>query len=74
MTAEIGRQPWIVYHLLYTRDAISVTVPTLHIIISLVMFTGVYGILFVLWLLYLRRAVSHGVEEPPAPAVEEANP
>ncbi len=63
MTTEIGRQPWIVYHLYRTRDAISVTVPARHIFASLVMFTGVYAILFILWLLFLRQKIRQGMEE-----------
>lgn len=63
MTAEVGRQPWIVYHLLRTHDAISVSVPAAQIHASLVMFTVIYGILFVLWLLYVRRAVEGGLAD-----------
>ena len=63
MTTEIGRQPWIVYHLFRTRDAISITVPVSHIIASLTMFIAIYAILFLLWLLFLRRSIAQGMEE-----------
>ncbi len=62
ITAEVGRQPWIVYHLFRTRDAISVTVPVMQIIASLTMFTIVYGLLFLLWLFFLRRTMRLGMK------------
>ena len=55
MTAEIGRQPWAVYHVLLTRDALSVTVPASHILFSIITFGIIYLLLFVAWLIFLRR-------------------
>lgn len=37
VTAEVGRQPWIVWQLLRTADAISTTVPAVQILISLIL-------------------------------------
>ena len=44
---EIGRQPWIVYGLLRTRDAVSRSISSTDVIISLVGFVLLYGALAV---------------------------
>ncbi len=59
-TAEIGRQPWVVYGLLRTSDALSKTVTANQIIFSLVLFTIVYIVLFALFLFLLNRKIQHG--------------
>lgn len=42
--AEVGRQPWIVYEIMKTRDAVS-PVPAPQVFISLIAFVVVYGLL-----------------------------
>ena len=59
-TAEIGRQPWIVYGLLKTSDALSKTVTANQIIFSLILFTIVYIFLFALFLFLMNRKIQHG--------------
>lgn len=59
-TAEIGRQPWIVYGLLKTSDALSKSVHSDEIISSLVMFAFVYTLLFALFVYTLTRKIQHG--------------
>jgi cytochrome d ubiquinol oxidase subunit I len=59
-TAEIGRQPWIVYGLLKTSDAVSKTVKSEEILISLVLFALVYLLLFILFIYMLTRKIQHG--------------
>jgi cytochrome bd ubiquinol oxidase subunit I len=49
MTAEIGRQPWIVWHELRTVDAISKVVPGYQIALSLALFGLIYLVLFIGW-------------------------
>ncbi|ASZ09954.1 cytochrome ubiquinol oxidase subunit I [Chitinophaga pendula] len=58
--AEVGRQPWVVYGLLRTSDALSKTVTAQQVIFSLVLFTLVYALLFVLFLFLLHRKIQHG--------------
>lgn len=41
VTAEVGRQPWIVYHQLKTAQAVSITVPAGQILASLILILGV---------------------------------
>jgi cytochrome d ubiquinol oxidase subunit I len=52
---EIARQPWIVFGVLRTEDAVSPAVSTGELIISLVTFTLLYGALMVVDLYLLRK-------------------
>jgi cytochrome bd ubiquinol oxidase subunit I len=66
IAAEVGRQPWVVYHLLKTTDAVSFTVTPGEILFSLILFTGIYLCLGSLYVYLLVRKVQHG----PDPAAE----
>jgi cytochrome d ubiquinol oxidase subunit I len=59
-TAEMGRQPWIVYGLLKTSDALSKVVTANQILFSLLLFTLVYIVLFALFLFLMNRKIQHG--------------
>jgi len=59
ITAEMGRQPWIVYNLMRTMKAAS-AVPALHVAISLGIFVVVYGIIFSFYLYYLFKLIRQG--------------
>jgi cytochrome d ubiquinol oxidase subunit I len=61
--AEVGRQPWVVYGLLRTKDAVSRSVPASHVLASIVMFSFVYALLFAVWLKVLDDKISHGPED-----------
>jgi cytochrome d ubiquinol oxidase subunit I len=58
--AEMGRQPWVVYGLLRTSDALSKTVTANQVVFSLIMFAVVYTLLFVLFLYLLNKKIVHG--------------
>lgn len=60
ITAEVGRQPWIIYGLMKTAAASSVVVSAGQLIFSLVMFTLVYLLLFVMFVLLLVRIIKQG--------------
>jgi len=62
-TAEVGRQPWIVYRVMKTSDAISVTVPATQILTSLILFVLIYLVLTFVWLFLLRREIMEGPGE-----------
>lgn len=47
--AEVGRQPWIVYNLLKTNDAISYAVSAPELLVTIVLFLIIYAIIFVTW-------------------------
>jgi len=62
ITAEVGRQPWIVYGLLRTSEGLSKTVTVHMVIASLIMFIVIYTLLFVLFIFLLDRKIKAGPE------------
>jgi cytochrome d ubiquinol oxidase subunit I len=62
MAAEVGRQPWIVYGVLRTRDAVSKVVSGPDVLFSLILFSVIYLVLGAFWLTLLRREIVHGPE------------
>jgi cytochrome d ubiquinol oxidase subunit I len=65
-SAEVGRQPWIVYNLLRTSNALSPSVTSGEVIVSLVLFGLIYALLFVLFLFLLNEKIQHGPDAVPA--------
>ena len=63
--AEIGRQPWVVYGLLRTSDALSKSVIARQVLGSIVMFVVIYAMLFAVWLFVLDRKIKQGPEDLP---------
>ena len=61
--AEMGRQPWIVYKLLRTSDALSKAVTAHQILFAIILFTIVYTILFILFIYLLKKKIVHGIDE-----------
>jgi len=61
--AEVGRQPWIVYRLLRTSDALSKVVQAEQVLASIVMFGVVYTLLFAVFLFLLNSKIQHGPDE-----------
>jgi cytochrome d ubiquinol oxidase subunit I len=70
ITAEVGRQPWVVYGVLRTKEAASVSVGAGEILFSLILFGLIYLVLGGLWLFLLARKIGAGPR--PAPAAKEA--
>ncbi len=66
VAAEVGRQPWVVYNVLRTREAISLAVPAWQVLASLIMFTLLYAFLFWVFVRVLLRIVRLGPEVLPA--------
>lgn len=64
IVAEVGRQPWIVYNLLRTSNALSKTVEAGQIVFSLVLFTIIYLFLFALFIFLFNEKVKKGPEDP----------
>jgi len=60
ITTEVGRQPWIVYHMLKTSDAVSKVVPAGNVLFSILMFTAIYIVLGVLYIYLLTKKVKAG--------------
>lgn len=62
MAAEVGRQPWVVYKLMRTSDAASITVTAGEIWFSIIMFTLIYLMLLAVYLFVLVRETAHGTQ------------
>ncbi len=62
-TAEVGRQPWIVYGLLRTEDGLSASVGSGQVLLSLIMFTLIYILLFALFIFLLNEKIKAGPEK-----------
>jgi cytochrome d ubiquinol oxidase subunit I len=60
MAAEFGRQPWAVYQVLRTADAASVVVPAGQILFSIIMFSVIYILLFLVFLKLLIKIIQKG--------------
>jgi len=60
ITAEVGRQPWIVYRLLKTYKGVSTVVQAELVLTSLILFTLIYILLFVLFVFLLDRKIKFG--------------
>jgi cytochrome d ubiquinol oxidase subunit I len=60
MTAEIGRQPWLVYHLMRTSQGYSHHVSAANALFTLLGFFGIYAVLSVLFIVLVYREISHG--------------
>jgi cytochrome d ubiquinol oxidase subunit I len=59
-TAEVGRQPWVVYGVLRTADAMTPFLTTRAATISLVIFCGVYAFIFSFGTFYIYRLIRTG--------------
>ena len=63
ITAEVGRQPWIVYGLLRTSEGLSKVVEAGQVWFSLILFTLVYIGLLILFIYLLNEKIQHGPED-----------
>ena len=62
IAAEVGRQPWIVYNLLKTGDAVSNGLAASSVVGSIVMFGIIYIMLFAVWIHLLDEKIKKGPE------------
>ena len=60
IVAEVGRQPWVVYRVLKTRDAYSANVTGGEVLVSIIMFGAIYAALGALYVYTLARIVKRG--------------
>lgn len=75
VSAEVGRQPWVVYPQiidgqltggLRTSDALSEAVEASQVLGSIIFFGVIYSLLFFLWITLLHNKISHGPDEKPS--------
>jgi len=60
MTAEIGRQPWLVYGLVRTSQGASSHVTASNSLFTLLGFLGLYSVLSLLWIILVYNHVQSG--------------
>jgi cytochrome bd ubiquinol oxidase subunit I len=60
LTAELGRQPWLVYGLFRTSEGVSPLVSSGNVLFTLIGFAGMYLIMGLLYFLLMVREVAHG--------------
>lgn len=59
-SAEVGRQPFLVYHLLRTSEGLSANLSANYVLFSLLAFILVYAFLFVVFVYFVRGQVLKG--------------
>jgi len=60
MSAEVGRQPWAVWHIIKTSHAASVVVPAWQILLTIILFTIIYSLLFVVGFKIALKIIKKG--------------
>jgi cytochrome d ubiquinol oxidase subunit I len=70
-TAEMGRQPWIVYDVMRVHQGLSKVVSRDQILGSLTMFVCVYGLLGSLFVFLLNRKIQYGPGEDDVKTVDD---
>ena len=70
MTAELGRQPWLIYGLFRTSEGASKVVSSGDAIFTLIGFVGLYFVLGLLFLYLVGRELHHGPDSAPEPNQE----
>jgi cytochrome d ubiquinol oxidase subunit I len=76
ITAEVGRQPWLIYGLMRTSEGVSPQVSAGNAWFTLIGFMGMYTVLSILFLFLVYREIEHGPEpsgsgHSPAPVAEK---
>lgn len=79
VTTEVGRQPWVVYGLLRTRDAVTPSLSASDVALSLLVYVVAYVAIFGAGLYFMARLVRTGFEadaelKPDAPVAARARP
>ena len=70
MTAELGRQPWLIYGLMRTSEGYSNTVSASNGLFTLIGFMGLYALLGLLFTVLIYREISIGPEGKPVEVAE----
>ena len=62
ITAEVGRQPWLIYGLMRTPEGVSPHVSAGNALFTLIGFMGIYTVLAILFLFLVSREIEEGPE------------
>jgi len=63
ITAEVGRQPWVVYGLMKTKDAFSPILDAGQVLFSIILFSSIYLLLLALFVFVVVKKVKAGPVE-----------
>jgi cytochrome bd ubiquinol oxidase subunit I len=69
MTAELGRQPWLIYGVMRTAAGVSPRVSAANGLFTLIGFMGLYFVLGILFLFLIHREIEHGPGPSVAPPI-----
>ena len=80
-TAELGRQPWVVYPstsapdgiVLLTNEAFSRSVTAPELLLTIVLFCAVYLLLFVAWIRLVKKFIQAGPDQPSSYDADDVN-
>lgn len=64
LCAEMGRQPWVVYGLLKTQDAVSRSISANQVWTSLILIISSFSLLLILFLTLLDKKIKEGPDDP----------
>ncbi len=59
---EMARQPWVVFGLIQTKDAVSNTVPAGNVLFSLIAYTAIYSILLLVTVFLWKKYAKAGID------------
>lgn len=62
MSAEMGRQPWVIYQILRTRDGVSQSISAGQVFRSLIMLIVIFALLLIVFIYLLNKKIQHGPE------------
>ncbi|MGB8323860.1 MAG: cytochrome ubiquinol oxidase subunit I [Candidatus Acidiferrum sp.] len=74
MTAELGRQPWLIYGVMRTMHGFSPRVAAGNAWFTLIGFMGMYTLLSMLWLFLIYREIERGPESEGEPLTDLTSP
>lgn len=63
ISAEVGRQPWIVYNVMRTKDAVSSSINSSDVLFSIILFGLIYLLIGSLYVYLLVKEIKHGPDE-----------
>ncbi len=61
-SAEVGRQPWIVWHILRTKDAVTTLASAGEILFSLILFLVLFSAISIVFFVALLDKIRKGVD------------
>jgi len=73
ITAEMGRQPWLVYGLMRTEEGFSKMVSAGNGWFTFLGFAGMYTVLSFLFFFLVLREIERGPGSPPVPAQPQSS-